>query len=71
MTTTDVTATLPDRVQRWMTYRGISHADLAAALGLSRSGVTRRLRGQIPLRATEVAIIARVLDMPASELLDP
>lgn len=45
--------------------------DLARALGWTEAKLSRRLSGSVPWALEEVELIASVLDVPRSQLIDP
>lgn len=45
--------------------------DLARALGWTEVRLGRRLNGQVPWSIEDVELIASILDVPRSQLLDP
>ena len=62
-------ATVGHNVRAEMTRQSLTQADIAAALGVSQSGVSRRLLGAIAFDVTELTILARLFGVPASHLL--
>lgn len=63
--------TISRTVQAQLDERGISGAELARRLGFTQSYVARRIRGEVPWRADDIALIARELEIDAAELLAP
>ena len=57
------------RVRRLLFERDISAAELARRLGKTQSFVARRLNGRTEWRASDLALIARDLGVPASTLM--
>lgn len=51
--------------------QGRSQRDLARALGWTEVKVSRRLRGRVPWTVDDVELVASILDVPRSQLLDP
>lgn len=49
--------------------RRLPHADIAQALGVTPSAFSRKLSGQNPISVDELAVIARLLDTTADELI--
>ena len=49
--------------------RGVSGSQIARAVGLSQSAMSRRLVGTHPFSVTELASVAAYLDVPLSALL--
>lgn len=47
----------------------VEQAQLAAALGLSQSAVSRRLTGEVPFDVNELQIVATTLHVSAGSLL--
>lgn len=52
-----------------MRARGMSQTDLAAAMGLSKSTMSRLMSGERKISAGELAVFASVLDVSVAELL--
>jgi transcriptional regulator with XRE-family HTH domain len=48
----------------------ISQESAAASLGLSQQAVSRRLSGEVDFSLTELTVVAELLSVPLSELLD-
>lgn len=55
----------------WATIRGISKAELAKRVGMSRQSFYERLRGDATLGIAEVELIAEVLNVSVGDLLEP
>lgn len=53
-----------------MARRGVTQADLAAALGITQPGVSARLHGRTDWRLKELSVVAETLGVPLSALLD-
>jgi len=51
--------------------RDLSKEALAKALGWEPTKLRRRLSGQVPWSVQDIELIASVLDIPRSQLLDP
>lgn len=49
--------------------RGMSQRELAVALGVSTTGVHKRLTGVTPIDVNELALIARLLDVDPATLM--
>lgn len=49
---------------------GASQTDIAAVLGLSQAGVSRRLSGRVDFSATELTKLAAYLKVPASAFFE-
>lgn len=65
MKDTDVAASLRAELAR----RRLTARKLAQGMGISEVGLRRRLRGETPFAAAEIANIARHLNMTVDELL--
>lgn len=65
-TPADVAANVRAEVAR----RGLRHADLATALGVSRPAMSRRLTCDMEFSITELRAVAEFLGVPLSVLLD-
>jgi transcriptional regulator with XRE-family HTH domain len=52
-----------------MARRDVTRAEIAKVIGVSPSGMTRRLDGQTPMTVAELQEIAQHLGVPASLLL--
>ena len=71
-TTPDVVklyAVIGERVARERTRKGMSQADLAAQIGVSRASVTQAESGQQKLPLQSLYLIAAVLDVSLADLL--
>jgi transcriptional regulator with XRE-family HTH domain len=53
-----------------MEQKKISQETIAAALGIRQEAVSRRVRGKMEWRASELPPLAAVLGVPVGELLD-
>ena len=62
-------AAVGENIRTEMTRQSLTQADIAAALGVSQSGVSRRLLGAIAFDVTELTILARLFGVPASQIL--
>jgi transcriptional regulator with XRE-family HTH domain len=58
-------------VRAWMARRSLTQADLAAGLGITRQAVSLRLSGKTAWTVDDVAVVARVLNVPVTTLLHP
>ena len=58
-------------VRAWMARRNLTQADLATALGISRQAVSLKLGGKTAWSVDDVAVVARVLEVPVTALLQP
>lgn len=68
--TTTPTATAGANVRGEMARRRVTQARLSSALGISQAAVSKRLRGETPFDINELALIARVLDVPLARLTE-
>jgi len=59
-----------DTVNAERARRRLTQQDLANAIGVSRAGVSERLRGAVPFDTDELAAIGGLLDMPPAEILE-
>lgn len=57
-------------VRAGMARRELSQTALAGHLNLSQTAISTRLRGVTPFDVNELAAVARILRVPAVELLD-
>lgn len=53
-----------------MEQKKISQETIAAALGIRQEAVSRRVRGKMEWRASELPPLAAVLGVPVGDLLD-
>lgn len=58
-------------IKVWMARRRINQSELAAKLGVQQSWVSKRLAGKVALTVGDLAAVADVLDVPASEFFRP
>jgi len=56
-------------VRAEMARRKKTHGELAAALGLTRSSMHRRMTGELPLNVDELHAVASFLNIPVGVLL--
>ena len=63
------TAQTGRNVRAEMARAGVSQIDLAERVGLSQSGLSKRLRGVVPFDVNELDAIATALGVPAVSLL--
>jgi transcriptional regulator with XRE-family HTH domain len=61
-------AALGARITELLASHSRSQDQLAAVLGIAQSGVSRRLSGAVPIRATELLAIADFLGVTVAEL---
>jgi len=66
----DVRTYLALAVQHLMVERGMSSAELAAAIGARHQDLSRRLSGDIPIENRDVPRLAAGLGVPPQELID-
>lgn len=59
-----------DRVRSLMAERGVSQETVGVALGITQEAVSRRVRGVVEWRATELLKLAPVLEISVGEILD-
>ncbi len=52
-----------------MARRGRTQSDIATALGISQTAISRRLSGSVPWDVNELELVATALDVPIAELL--
>ena len=74
MTTTsqkDLNPLIAAEVRAWLARTDMKQADLAACLGLSQSGVSHRLRGNVPFTVVELDAVAETFGITLYELLGP
>lgn len=64
----DARTVVARNIRAELARRGISQRHLTEALGVTYTGVTRRLSGRTPLDVDEVAAVARYLGVPVSDL---
>lgn len=60
---------IAENVRVLLARRQIVQADLARAMGMSNTRLSRRIRGVAPFKAEELAAVADFLDIPISDLL--
>lgn len=65
----DVSRVVSSEVRAWMARRGLKQADLATALGVTRQAVSLRLSGKTAWTVDDLAVVAKVLDIPITALL--
>jgi hypothetical protein len=65
----DVEATLNETLRLLLTRTGQRHEDIARVVGVSRTAMTLRLKGDTPWRLRDVAAVARHFGLSAIELL--
>lgn len=53
-----------------MAERGLSQETVGAALGMTQEAVSRRVRGKVEWRASELIKLAPVIGISVGELLD-
>lgn len=65
-----VTTTVGANVRAELSRRGHNQAALAEVLGITQSGVSKRLRGVTPFDVDELAAVSTWLGVPLGVLLD-
>lgn len=58
-------------VRAWMARRDVRQETLAAAMGLSQSALSMRLRGRTRWTINDLAAVSEALDVPMATLLAP
>lgn len=66
---TNISAAVGANIRAEMARRGVAQMTLAAAVGVSQSGLSKRLRGHTPLGVDELLRIAAFLDVPVNDLI--
>lgn len=66
----EMDAAIGERIHQLMWRTKLPQSAIAGALGLDQAAISRRLRGRTAWKATELIIIASLLDVPVSELFD-
>lgn len=64
-----VTSAIRMNVRVAMVRRGLTQADLAAAVGVNQQGVSKRMNGQVTWSIHELISAARALNAPLSDLI--
>lgn len=64
------TLTVADLIRDAADRYGLGQSALAARLGVSRQAVSARMTGRTPWTLSEVATLARLLDLDAHVILD-
>lgn len=62
--------TVASEVRSILGRRMVSQRELARALNVSPNYMSRRIRGELPFDIEELMAIARLLDIPITELVD-
>lgn len=70
MPNTQITKRVARQVRARMILSQVGQAEMAEALGLSQSAVSRRLTGEVPFDVTEIVAAAKLLSVPSSVLVD-
>lgn len=65
----DIRMVVASEIRAEMGRKGYKQADMAVALGVSQSQVSKRLRGVISLDVVELAAVAQWLDVPVAQLV--
>lgn len=58
-------------VRAEMARHGITQQDLAAALGITQTAVSRRIRGTVPFDVAELPLVAAAIGCDVDTLLRP
>ncbi len=66
---TTPTAATGANVRAEMARCGVTQTTLARKIGLSQAAVSSRIKGRTPFDINELALIAKVLDVPLDTLL--
>lgn len=66
---TTPTAQTGRNVRAEIARKGMTQAEIAAAVGISQSQLSKRLRGSIPFDINELSSIAAVLGVPLGDLI--
>ena len=69
MKSTNTARRVGKNIRAQMTLQGFTQTHVAAVIGVSQSGVSRRLLGDIAFDVVELVTLARMFDVPASLLL--
>ena len=69
-TATEADRTIAATIEAFMAYRRVSQEPVAKAAGLTQPQLSRRLRCHTGFRASEVAAIARFLNVSVGQLYD-
>ena len=69
MRTTTTARQVGKNVRAEMARHGLTQTQVALTLGVSQSGVSRRLLGAIAFDVVELGTLAHLFDVPASYLL--
>ena len=64
------TLTVSDLIREASTRSGLDQSALAGRLGMSRQAISARMTGRTPWTLSEVAALARLLDLDAHVILD-
>lgn len=64
-----MTEQVAEEVRVLMARKQVNQVTLATRLGLSQSGVSKRLRGITPFDANEIGQLAEIFEVPPAQLL--
>lgn len=64
-----VTSQINATIRRQLRVQGMRHSHLAAALGMSRVSLSRRLNGHVAWTVDELTAVCELLDVELAELL--
>ena len=56
------------QIRGLMATKRVTQAEAAAALGISQTAISRRLRGEIPFNVTELDALSKLLGVPVVRL---
>lgn len=62
-------AAINREVKAWLVRRDLKQSDLAAGIGLTQTGVSKRLSGRVPFTIEELLLVADFLEITLGELL--
>ncbi len=65
----DIRDVVAGEVRAWMGRRGVNQTALAAAIGVSQSQISKRLKGTIPFDIVELARVAAFLNVDVALLV--
>jgi len=71
MSRREVTTRVGENVHRIMWRRRLRQVDVAGAVGVSQSALSRKMRGEVDFTIDEVLAAAEYFDVPLGELLGP
>lgn len=65
----DAQAFVLSEIRAWMGRRDVNQTEMAEALGISQSQMSKRLRGRIPIDIVELGVMADYLGITIAELV--